>query len=1098
MKNVLFDFENTAIAEKSLKKIAQAFSRAGQNVVETALDAKVRRSSGVTYREALLTFASGQTVMLRIKNTGDVYQVLMNGTMLALKNQDEHLKAVAEIANALEKNQPKFQQVNARKKVALPAAIKTAAPRIEQAVKAQVENLDTQIADATAKRDALKAELGDEAAMDDAALDAAFFDSVESDFHKYYENDYKNPKYEVSIKGDQVTVTFGDLKNVYRRIKLEGRGSPTFDCQQQDFVGETGKPLAKKGVLDNAMLDAAKPKFQIGDDLHNKKINRIGNFRSQSGDTVKVRTVKGLEDWDIADVEKVESDDAFDDTQADLKTERAQLKEICARDAERKPIEYREPVMDGADGFSEQAKDYGYKALSGFANKYAKTIKLKSGDSYLANITGVKKNGNIEFIATYTFNSQDRGGLPSQEAGRFGDVMSAAKAIEKEIGERVKKSEDHVLDSAQEPVMDAAKTGIKALKKENKDVYEELTMLLVRMLHSRFDGDTSDYKKQKSEIDKLIKLHNLDSDEVYFMYGDPDDPKDNVKKKLGITDSVDATIDDASTEEPVMDAAKPSSQDEAVKMLAQHAGLRVQALDEFVTENGLDVIQMVMDVSSKKLDAMDLMTCIAGNPGNKIQKKVIAKYKTGALDSTEEPEVGEQVLDEALQIEPGTIIKIEGIPFEATAETVVDGLPENLELAKQLDAEAQAGDVALDGAVMDGAVLSANAIEYVKRDLFKGKKLSVAAKSFVQKFGGDEKATFIGDTRGLTPEIVENAVIADIASDAVKFATKAPLRPQMALNAVAADSKKFNIPEDVLAKAMVDIAPELKDALSEKFQNLDSTDIRDDSHAHGNESSLDAAQVAVVCDAVKLAETYTDCTSFDSANIASAKEILVQALNAVETNYPINVEAGNAEQAALELANAAEFRNAIGILEKSCSAAEQNDAYAAEFYAERLRIKELCRIAGVKDPEKTFATQEEIAALLKTIENRIAVMAPDSSPSHAEVLAASKELHHILKRMCGSDALNTQLDAAEASGVKSITAGSRDGKYDVVYADGFKSSVSRTEAMSLSKKYDVEIDNARAAMDGVQDIVEEEALDAVHPEKYERTWRPEPCTNSQA
>jgi len=171
MAELLFDFDNPADAKRSLKRVSQAMLRAGQPVVSSDFDAKVKRTAGVSYRQAMLTLASGQTVGLMIKLTGDVYRVLLNGAVLPIKNQDG-LKAIAEIAAAAERNQAKFQKAQARKLAALPKSIRTAAPRMEQALQARLAELDAQLTERTAERDALKAELGEQAldSVDDADL----------------------------------------------------------------------------------------------------------------------------------------------------------------------------------------------------------------------------------------------------------------------------------------------------------------------------------------------------------------------------------------------------------------------------------------------------------------------------------------------------------------------------------------------------------------------------------------------------------------------------------------------------------------------------------------------------------------------------------------------------------------------------------------------------------------------------------------------------------------------------------------------------------------------------------------------------------------
>lgn len=159
----VFDFDNKADADKTLKKVAQLMGRAGQPVVSFAFDPKTHRIQGVAqgYREALLTLASGQTVTLRIAESGMVYQVLVDSQLKPLKNQDDMIKAIGEIAALVDANQGKFQAALARKKVDMPKGIKTAAPRLEQVLTARNAELDAQIAEKQQQVEVLKAELGD-------------------------------------------------------------------------------------------------------------------------------------------------------------------------------------------------------------------------------------------------------------------------------------------------------------------------------------------------------------------------------------------------------------------------------------------------------------------------------------------------------------------------------------------------------------------------------------------------------------------------------------------------------------------------------------------------------------------------------------------------------------------------------------------------------------------------------------------------------------------------------------------------------------------------------------------------------------------------
>jgi hypothetical protein len=149
MKNLLFSFEDLGTkSDKALVKLKQYFSRANAPVVTAEPGAKTLRTSGISYRELFLTFGDSQRVTLRIKQTGDVYQVLINDKLTPLKAQDDHIKAVAEIAQKLDVGRAKFQKALANVKVPLPKGIRTAAPKLEEQLKIREEELDTAISEA--------------------------------------------------------------------------------------------------------------------------------------------------------------------------------------------------------------------------------------------------------------------------------------------------------------------------------------------------------------------------------------------------------------------------------------------------------------------------------------------------------------------------------------------------------------------------------------------------------------------------------------------------------------------------------------------------------------------------------------------------------------------------------------------------------------------------------------------------------------------------------------------------------------------------------------------------------------------------------------
>lgn len=164
------DFSSAAAAEGALKKVKQWMVRAGQPVVATEFIDKPKRSNSITYREATLTLASGQLITLRVISTGDIFQAVLNKSVVPIKNHDDMAKAVAELAGLAEKNQASFQKAQARVKVALPPGLTTPKPKLAQALQQRVAELDTQIADRKATVADLRQQLG---AMTDSTAGAA-------------------------------------------------------------------------------------------------------------------------------------------------------------------------------------------------------------------------------------------------------------------------------------------------------------------------------------------------------------------------------------------------------------------------------------------------------------------------------------------------------------------------------------------------------------------------------------------------------------------------------------------------------------------------------------------------------------------------------------------------------------------------------------------------------------------------------------------------------------------------------------------------------------------------------------------------------------
>jgi DNA-directed RNA polymerase beta' subunit len=139
---LLFTFADLSVKDKAAKAAIKYFSRAGAHVVDQDVSTQVKRTSGISYREMKLTFADSQTVLFRIKQSGDIYQILLNGKLTPIKHQDDHVAAITELVQMLDTGRTKFQAKMAKALVKLPPSIKTAAPKMLQVM--------------TEKRDVLK------------------------------------------------------------------------------------------------------------------------------------------------------------------------------------------------------------------------------------------------------------------------------------------------------------------------------------------------------------------------------------------------------------------------------------------------------------------------------------------------------------------------------------------------------------------------------------------------------------------------------------------------------------------------------------------------------------------------------------------------------------------------------------------------------------------------------------------------------------------------------------------------------------------------------------------------------------------------------
>lgn len=151
MKTLIFDFYNLSHKDTAIGAAKRAFARAGATVATVDVAAKTQRTSGIDYRNVQFGFSDSQTVSFGVNATGDVAQIKVNGKAVPVKNQDDQGEAIKEVVAMMTAGRTKFQSAMAKAKVALPATIRTAAPKIEAVWREKIAGLDEAISEASEK-----------------------------------------------------------------------------------------------------------------------------------------------------------------------------------------------------------------------------------------------------------------------------------------------------------------------------------------------------------------------------------------------------------------------------------------------------------------------------------------------------------------------------------------------------------------------------------------------------------------------------------------------------------------------------------------------------------------------------------------------------------------------------------------------------------------------------------------------------------------------------------------------------------------------------------------------------------------------------------
>lgn len=151
MDNTLFTWDELSENPKTApKKLLNAFKHAGAQIVASWVEGKIKRENGVSYRQICLVFADSQQITLRVKQTGDVFQVRLNKKVMALKEQNDIKQAIIEIIKLVDQNTRKFQRTLTQKRISLPSGMKSTIKRKEIVLAEREKELDQRIEEAKA------------------------------------------------------------------------------------------------------------------------------------------------------------------------------------------------------------------------------------------------------------------------------------------------------------------------------------------------------------------------------------------------------------------------------------------------------------------------------------------------------------------------------------------------------------------------------------------------------------------------------------------------------------------------------------------------------------------------------------------------------------------------------------------------------------------------------------------------------------------------------------------------------------------------------------------------------------------------------------
>lgn len=157
---LIFNFSAAGAANReTITQLKKLFAKAGAQVVNVDVATTLSTRAGVKFRSVLVTFGDGQTVTLNVKDeTGDVFEIRINGSVVPLRNQDDHAETVKEVAGMMNRKRAAFQRAAAKAKTPVPAGIKATRVKKIDAKRARRDELQGQVNEARTELQDLEAE----------------------------------------------------------------------------------------------------------------------------------------------------------------------------------------------------------------------------------------------------------------------------------------------------------------------------------------------------------------------------------------------------------------------------------------------------------------------------------------------------------------------------------------------------------------------------------------------------------------------------------------------------------------------------------------------------------------------------------------------------------------------------------------------------------------------------------------------------------------------------------------------------------------------------------------------------------------------------